>query len=132
MNRKVSFVSDERAPGEAREAVRGELRGLPDDLIDSAVLLTTELVTNSARHAALAAGQGIFLHLTVDERALRIEVFDASDEPPVMRSQQDDGSLSIGGWGLRLVDRLSDRWGTRSGAGGKVVWCELDLPGAQR
>jgi hypothetical protein len=38
-----------------------------------------------------------------------------------------DGPLRTSGWGLRLVDRLTDRWGF-SADGTRTVWCELDLP----
>jgi hypothetical protein len=30
-----------------------------------------------------------------------------------------------GGWGLRLVERLTTQWGVLRCASGKVVWCEM-------
>jgi hypothetical protein len=32
------------------------------------------------------------------------------------------------GRGLHVVRRLARRWGVRRTAGGKVVWCEQELP----
>jgi hypothetical protein len=51
-----------------------------------------------------------------------IEVWDASLEQPVIRHASADDK---DGRGLRIVERLSSRWGSYPYRGGKVVWAEL-------
>lgn len=84
--------------------------------LDDAVLLVSELVTNAMRH-----GSGTrTLRLGGNAGRVRIEVADSSPTMPAVRAPGSDG-----GWGLRLVDRLSAAWGVIPSAGGKLVWCEL-------
>jgi hypothetical protein len=49
---------------------------------------------------------------------LRVEVRDAGDEQAVMPTSR----------GLRVVDRVTSRWGVETRPGGKVVWFEIALP----
>ena len=97
---------------------------LPSEMRENAALLTSEVVTNSVRHAGPSAGGGIGMELVLSDDHLRVSVTDDSPgfEPDL------DGTASdqdIGGWGLILVDRIADRWGvTRDQP--NVVWFELD------
>jgi PAS domain S-box-containing protein len=109
------------AVARARKAVRSTLNdwGL-SQLEETAELLASELVTN----ALLYTNGPISVRLLRDHTLL-CEVYDASDEVPLLRpaDQEDDG-----GRGLHLVKALSQRWGTRRTSGGKSVWFELALP----
>jgi PAS domain S-box-containing protein len=92
---------------------------------DSAVLLTSELVTNAIRHAD---GE---LRLRVVRRpgGLRVEVHDRdSYAMPQPQRPAADGSddLAEDGRGLQFVATLATRWGVETLAGGKQVWFELD------
>jgi anti-sigma regulatory factor (Ser/Thr protein kinase) len=104
----------------ARRAV-ARLRGdLESPVTDNMRLLVTELVTNSVRHARARA---VGLKAVVTSSAVWVEV---SDEGPgfgreARRSQPDEES----GWGLFLVERLSDRWGVTKDSGQTRVWFEL-------
>ena len=100
--------------------VTGEADG-NDELLDDAMLLTSELVTN-----AILYGHGpLELRAHTEGSALRIEVRDQEPaSPPVLRSDAD--LTEIGGRGLQLVDTLADRWGWSAEDAGKVVWFELD------
>jgi hypothetical protein len=54
---------------------------------------------------------------------VRVEVVDSGTSIGVAMCRPD----GIGGWGLRLVDRIADRWGV-IGETGAHVWFELDRP----
>jgi hypothetical protein len=82
-------------------------------------LLVTELVSNGVRHA----GTQLELLMTYNGSCLRIAVTDGDRRPPVARVRQE---LTVGGWGLTLIDSLSTGWGTDIGASGKTVWFEID------
>ena len=117
------------APAAARAFVRDLLGywqlALPDNtLVDRAVLLVGELVTNAVVHARTELGlrvelRGDLLHLAVRDgspRRLRL-VTDPVPDPE-----------AEGGRGLWLVEQLARAWGVnRHPDGGKVVWCTLTL-----
>ena len=89
-------------------------------LEDTVSLLVTELVSNGVRHARTE----LELHLSFDGSCLRIAVSDGDTRPPVVHARQE---VTVGGWGLALIDALSSSWGTEiEGAGGKTVWFEID------
>ena len=109
------------AVARARKAVRSTLSdwGL-SQLEETAELLASELVTN-----ALLYSNGPISVRLLRDNALLCEVYDASDEVPLLRAADHDDD---GGRGLHLVKALSQRWGTRRTSGGKSVWFELALP----
>ena len=86
------------------------------------MLLTSELVTNAVRHANLQNADQIHLEVTTEPYAVRVTVIDEGPgfDPHGVRTDRDSG-----GWGLKLVDTLSDRWGTQAAPHG--VWFELDV-----
>jgi anti-sigma regulatory factor (Ser/Thr protein kinase) len=90
-------------------------------LADITILLVSELVTNSLRHAHGPIGVRM-----VRGTSLLVEVSDPLLDPPHTRTVAHDDE---GGRGMRLVARASRRWGTRLGPLGKTVWFELALPG---
>lgn len=106
-------------PARARALVERVLQGAGQaQLVATAVLLTSELVTNAVEHA----GGLVSLHAQCDDRMLRVEVGDADSKMP-LRLAAVEGSN--GGRGMHLVDALATRWSTRAVDGGKVVWFEL-------
>ena len=109
-----------RAAGRARneiERLRGELDG---PVIESVRLLVTELVTNSVRHAGAGA-----VELVVQLRTDRVRVEIANPGTSFEPRPGVKGRESTSGWGLFLVDRLSDDWGVADDAGYQRVWFEL-------
>ena len=89
-------------------------------LDDTVGLLVTELVSNGIRHA----GTTLELVLSFDGGCLRIAVSDGDPRLPMTTTRQ---GLSVGGWGLSLIDSLSTEWGTDvDGDSGKTVWFEID------
>lgn len=90
-------------------------------------LLVSELVTNSIRHAGLGSDGSIRLGILDFPDRVRVEVVDRGRgfrRTPYLRPPDDHG-----GWGLRMVDAVADRWGI-SDAGGTCVWFELLKPPA--
>lgn len=90
-------------------------------------LLVSELVTNGVRHAALGADETIELHVDVSRQRIRAEV-SGGGVSPAAAGQSGDGDIDSG-WGLHLLDALSDRWGTEPN-GRMCVWFELVDSGA--
>lgn len=107
--------------GQARRIVRDSLAGLNGGFIETAELVTSELVSNAVLYARTTIRLGICL----DGDLLRIEVRDGS---PALPQVKEYGLDATTGRGLRLVGTLSERWGTEVTAQGKAVWCELRLP----
>lgn len=135
---RLKLAALSTAPGCARlfvRAVCGQWH-TPQDQTDIAVLLASELVTNSVEATGIlgpdpeypvvhAFARLIGIRLLEFEYSLVIEVWDTSLDPPRLLDADDE---SEHGRGLRLVDALSLHWGYYyAQVGGKVVWCELAL-----
>jgi anti-sigma regulatory factor (Ser/Thr protein kinase) len=106
----------------ARVAVAG-LDGHLGAVFGDVVLLISELVTNSVRHAGLDASQPLQLSVAMEGDAVRIAVRDPG--PGFRPPKAPDDPAHVGGWGLVLVEQLSRRWGVDRVDGATVVWCEL-------
>jgi anti-sigma regulatory factor (Ser/Thr protein kinase) len=99
---------------------------IPDESLETAVLLLSELVTNAYKHACVSPGREIGTRCTLRNGTLRVEVSDAADEfPKPHETSPDDES----GRGLALVEALADAWDVfpRPCGIGKTVWFELKL-----
>jgi len=118
----MRFDRDLYSASRARRAVQDCLHGeTPGETMSNAVLLTSELVTNVVTHT-LTPGELIAYYDRL-RKWLRIEVRDNS---PVLPQMQDASTeASVGGVGLRLVDKVASSWGTTATATGKTVWFEL-------
>jgi hypothetical protein len=92
-----------------------------EDLIPTTELLVSELVTNAVKYS-----RGDVTLRLVNEKALVCEVLDNSGALPRLRQANGEDE---NGRGLQVVRQLSQRWGSRRTATGKVVWCEQPLPG---
>ncbi|MFJ1602283.1 SpoIIE family protein phosphatase [Streptomyces sp. NPDC088253] len=107
----------------ARRFTRRTLRswGVPDDSMDGALLVVSELVTNALVHTD---GQ-VRLDITLINHRLRISVADTSPRTPVKPTSI--GWEATGGRGVLLVEAMSATWGTVPVSGGKQVWSEIPL-----
>jgi anti-sigma regulatory factor (Ser/Thr protein kinase) len=93
--------------------------GFPE-VVETAKLLTSELVTNAVQHA----GGPLRLGLRRTAFEVIVEVSDNSTSRPTMRPED---PASESGRGLLLIDALSDTWGTRLDDSAKTVWFALRL-----
>jgi anti-sigma regulatory factor (Ser/Thr protein kinase) len=114
------------APGLARRYIRSRSAAWPPELLEIAVLLTSELVTNAVVHGAAP----IRLLVVEDGDRLRVEVGDG--EPMLPDGPAKATERDASGRGLLIVDQLAERWGThpRTAPPGKVVWFEVRYPPA--
>ncbi len=112
----LSLAPRPESAGRVRRAL--ERHGLPEDVEHTVMLLSTEIVANAVRHAALAPEQRIVFFARVQGDFARIEV---ADPGPGF----DPDGMDTEGFGLRLLDKLAARWGVETGRGCKV-WFEVD------
>jgi anti-sigma regulatory factor (Ser/Thr protein kinase) len=120
-----ALAPDAHAPERARRELETRLPGgLPAEVVDNAMLLTTELVTNGVRHSPAGDAGTVDVAVTLAPKQIRVEVSDPGsgfDHTP-----HRPGTLSEGGRGLFLVEVIADRWGM--GAEKRTtVWYELDM-----
>ncbi|MFC9281965.1 SpoIIE family protein phosphatase [Streptomyces collinus] len=124
----ASFEPVGRSVATARSFVRDTLQGWGfADVVDDAVVLTSELVTNAVVHAGTHAE---VLCLRTED-GVRVEVSDRypEREVPVQGSPAAMGSPDReGGRGLQLCAALAARWGVDYTPTHKNVWFHLDLP----
>jgi anti-sigma regulatory factor (Ser/Thr protein kinase) len=117
----VEFNRARTAPRKAREAFAQFDHGLPPQRRHDAELLLSELVSNAVKYGE---GSQLVVHFERDDGCFRTEVVDQGDG--FIRSLRDREDLyTPGGWGLPLVETLSDRWGAH--AGSTHVWFEITL-----
>jgi anti-sigma regulatory factor (Ser/Thr protein kinase) len=115
------FPSAPQSVQSARHALDGLYGELGVELHDTAVLLISELVTNSVKHSKVSAGV-IELVATMTPRAVRVEVSDDGEGFDLLPAPQPE---SDSGHGLELVEEMADRWGRPTGMR-TCVWFELD------
>lgn len=135
--RHVRLPADRRTPATARAIVRSILTeaGL-HEILNEALLLTTELSTNAVVHA----GTELDIEVMVDPDGLTVTVTDFAAGPieqvftrsaPKSTDLADATDVAERGRGLLLVDHFASRWGTTHLPTGKGVWFRLDRPSAR-
>jgi anti-sigma regulatory factor (Ser/Thr protein kinase) len=96
------------------------------DVLDDAVLVVSELVTNAIR----AECSQISIRIAVEADAVLIGVVDDATGSP---RQEDVSTTAAAGRGLKIVAAVSRQWGVRprrgDGHAGKEVWARLSLDG---
>ena len=111
-----------RAPARARREARVRLApwGVGDEVLEAALLVISELVTNAVRHG----NAPVSMRLLRDVGTVVIEVADSDRRRPRRRAATPEDES---GRGMAIVDALVSRWGVRPTAGGKALWAELPL-----
>ena len=120
---QLELPVDRAAPHLAREFLRD--RACPvhgAGVLDEAVLLVSELVTNAVEHGAPPVTVRVECRGAL---GLQVCVSDGSVHQP-RRGPEDRDAES--GRGVALVDLVSDAWGVEPLARGKQVWFRLHPP----
>lgn len=123
----ATFEPVGRSVAAARAFVRDTLQGWGHpELVDDAVVLTSELVTNAVVHAGTAAD----VLCLRSEDSIRVEVADRYPEReiPVQSGRTLASPDRENGRGLLLCAALADRWGVDYSPTRKHVWFHLSLP----
>jgi anti-sigma regulatory factor (Ser/Thr protein kinase) len=102
----------------ARRYVTQAMDGAHEAVTRRATLVTSELVSNSVRHAR--GGMSLSLHRI--QYGWLVTVSDDSSAPPTLR---DGAPLSEDGRGMLIVARVSEQVGWARTPTGKVVWASF-------
>lgn len=119
---------------QARHAVRDLLRrrGAPvaDEILHCLLVIVSELVTNTVRHAALLSPE-VAVEVAVDPYWVRVAV---EDDHPYRPKALESTQGRTGGRGLLLVKTITHEAGgvcdvEHTASGGKIIWAALPLRG---
>ena len=119
---RKALPANEKAPKAARDALSFVGADIPEEPLQTALLLASELVTNSVVHGPAGPGT-VGLLISVERNVLRVEVSDGSPHAATPKAPSEDGGL-----GLSFVAEMASRWGSERDDGLNVTWFELDLP----
>ena len=118
----ITLPADASSATAARTEVTRRLAPrLTSGALEDVRLLLTELITNSLRHADMGPDDEIGVRAELVDGTVRIEVSDPGNNGPVEVRRP---GVRGGGYGLFLVDRLTNRWGVDRDDG-TTVWAEL-------
>lgn len=109
-----------QAPAQARQIIAEELSSrLPAGVVDDIKLMVSELVTNGIVHGRAETDVPLLLDLLVNGK-IRCRVLDRGTGFAAGVRDPAAG----GGWGLRVVEQLADRWGMQRSPQRTEVWFE--------
>jgi anti-sigma regulatory factor (Ser/Thr protein kinase) len=125
---RLDLRSNPEAPASARAAVSRwcpELAG-GQARLETLLLLVSEVVTNAVMHSSAPADAPILLTASATGETVHVVVVDAGEgfTPPAPRTPRASDRMTIGGYGLYVVDQAASRWGVDR-EGGTRVWFEL-------
>lgn len=109
----LQVESSVQAPGVSRSHL-ADMRGSLEPCYEDVLLLVSELVSNSVRHSF---SEEIDILVRANGSRIRVEV---SDDGPGFTEEAPRGD----GLGLKIVEKICDRWGLTSGDR-FTVWAEL-------
>ncbi|MDP9443203.1 MAG: serine/threonine-protein phosphatase [Actinomycetota bacterium] len=117
--------ADTSASPLARRFLRRRLAdwGVDGDVVDTAQLCLSELVTNAIIHS----GTPPRVTMRLDDERLLVLVQDHGSRGVVHPATHREPDV-ISGRGLALVEALTTAWSAERSADGTTVWFELDLP----
>ncbi len=133
----AAYQPELAAAAAARRFVRDTLRlwdltgrsARQDELVDDAVLLTSELVTNAVLHAGTPVQVTCRLVGDQPDAAVEIAVLDrrpAQLHPDVPHTAA-EAAERTSGRGLQLPSELASAWGVTYARAAKAVWFRLGL-----
>jgi anti-sigma regulatory factor (Ser/Thr protein kinase) len=109
-------------------------QGGQDTLVDDAVLLTSELVTNAVLHAGTPVQVTCRLLGDASDGAVEIAVLDRRPGQlrPDLPHTAAEAAERTSGRGLQLPSELASAWGVTYARAAKAVWFRLELAGRGR
>ncbi|HEV7584538.1 MAG TPA: ATP-binding protein [Solirubrobacteraceae bacterium] len=124
---RLDLRRDRDAPAAARAAVERwcpELAG-GRPRHETLLLLVSEVVTNAVMHSHAGTDAPVLLTATVLGDTVRVEVTDGGEgfTPPSYETSQPPQRMTIGGYGLYVINQAARRWGVDR-EGGTRVWFE--------
>jgi anti-sigma regulatory factor (Ser/Thr protein kinase) len=120
----LRLAGDHQAPARARRALESLEDALGEARSDVA-LLVSELVTNSIRHGGGRPDAAIEVLATAAPEVVRVEV---ADRGPGFDAAEAHRDRPAGGYGLKLVEKLTNRWGVLRNDESRV-WFEIHRDG---
>jgi anti-sigma regulatory factor (Ser/Thr protein kinase) len=128
---EVAIPLGVQAPGVARSVVAEWLADqVAPCVLETALLLVSELVTNSVRHSGAPEGEDVVVRVDLWRDGCRLEVEDPGRDGVIAPQPHD--LLNGGGMGLNLVQLLSERWGVvRAAEGPTRVWAQMPRAAAR-
>jgi anti-sigma regulatory factor (Ser/Thr protein kinase) len=119
----LQLAPEARAPSASRRFVRSALESWElEVLTDTAVLLTSELVTNAIVHAQTEV---VVTIRRDNQRSITISVQDGSQIQPRLASHADDSTT---GRGIEILQELAASWQVIAQPAGKTVLFTLQVP----
>jgi anti-sigma regulatory factor (Ser/Thr protein kinase) len=114
--------------GAARRRLVSDLvqAGVRGSAVTDAALVLSELLSNALRHATPLPGSGLRVAWSLDAGSVRVSVTDGG--APTGPELGEPDPSTTGGRGLRIVERLSQCWGTLRDDEGTTVWAEVPVP----
>ena len=118
--------------GVARRRLMSDLiaDGVGDSAVCDVALVFSELLSNALRHAGPLPGGQIRVAWRLDPDSVRVSVRDGGGQTRPELGQPTQGAT--GGRGLRIVEKLSQGWGTSQDEGndddeGNTVWARVPV-----
>ncbi len=125
MQLQVSLPAAPESVSAARRVAEKALEGSGSPKVAAKLLLMiSELVTNSLRHAGLSGEDSVGLAVDATPSVIRVEVSDPGPGFDAVHPKHPDVDVGSG-WGLYIVERLASRWGVVRGRP-SFVWFEID------
>jgi len=108
----------------ARDFIADALRAVDGQVLNRAVLITSELATNAIRHAH----SPFRVSVALSGEEVKVAVTDSSGAVPV---PQQPSRTDAHGRGLMILRSLADRWGIDTEPSTTTVWFTLALDESQ-
>lgn len=124
---RAAYPADRSAVAHARRFVRETLIGWGvEDVIDDAVLLTSELATNAVIHARTP----FEVICRAASGSVQVEVVDGDAGRVLAAPGRGDDPDRVSGRGLLMPVVLAAEWGVSYAGTSKTVWFRLPIPTA--
>ncbi|HET6506040.1 MAG TPA: ATP-binding protein [Baekduia sp.] len=116
----VAIDRDITAPAAARRAVERFGASLDPGVVPDVKLLVSELISNAVKYGR----EGVVRLVLRSEDPCHVHVEVVDQGVGFVPAARDRPKTEPGGWGLHMVEALTQRWGVREGS--THVWFEID------